>query len=76
MILKPIKKIYEKSSKKALIYSNLTWATYYAGSLYFYPIQSYDFQRFILDYSLSYGVFIGSYFGFSYLEKNYQKSKK
>lgn len=77
MILQPLKKLYEKTSKKALIYSNLTWAAYYVGSLYLYPpSQSYNFQRFIVDYTLSYGVFISSYIGFSYLEKNYQKSKK
>ena len=60
---------YQKSSKKGLVFSHISWGIYYASSLYFYPSQTYNFERFILDYSLSYGIFISSYAIFVKYEK-------
>ena len=60
---------YKQTSKKALIFSHVTWGFYYLGSLYFFPTESYNFERFIIDYSLSYGIFLGSYAFYAKFDK-------
>ncbi len=60
---------YQKSSKSALIFSHATWGIYYASSLYIFPTQTYNFERFIFDYTLSYGIFLGSYALYSKYEQ-------